>query len=138
MKEYTKTIELRLETERNAMKKVEPYLFDLKQKPNVKDDVFYNLLIAVSEAVNNAVFHGNKLDKTKQIYVKIEVENRHIDIIVTDEGKGFDINNVGDPREPENLLKSHGRGVFLINELSDKVSYKIESSGVTVLMTFFV
>jgi serine/threonine-protein kinase RsbW len=138
MKEYTKTIELRLETERNAMKKVEPYLFDLKQKLNVKDDVFYNLLIAVSEAVNNAVFHGNKLDKTKQIYVKIEVENRHIDIIVTDEGKGFDINNVGDPREPENLLKSHGRGVFLINELSDKVSYKIESSGVTVLMTFFV
>lgn len=138
MSGYTTTIELRLETERNAMKKVEPYLYDLKQKLSVKDDVFYNLLIAVSEAVNNAVFHGNKLDKSKLINVKIEVENRHIEIIVTDEGEGFDIENVGDPREPENLLKSHGRGVFLINELSDKVSYKIENSGVTVFMTFYV
>ncbi|MFH1051647.1 MAG: ATP-binding protein [bacterium] len=138
MSEYQLRIHRELDTEKNAVKKIEPYLFELKESLGIKDETFYNLLIAVSEAVNNAVFHGNECNPDKKVIVLIQVNNRDIEVSVSDEGKGFDLSKLEDPREPENLLKASGRGVFLINELSHKTNYKIDSSGVTVQMIFHV
>ncbi len=138
MSEFQLRIQKELITDKNAVRKIEPYLFELKETLKIRDDLFYNMLIAVSEAVNNAVFHGNESDPGKKINIIINVENRNIEITVSDEGKGFDLSKIEDPREPENLLKASGRGVFLINELSDNARYKINKTGVTVKMSFHV
>jgi len=138
MNEFKYKYKQELPSERNAIKKIEPFLFELKDKLTIKDETFYNLLIAVSEAVNNAVLHGNQLDLDKKILFEVQVIGRTITINVSDEGEGFDLEKIEDPREPENLLKASGRGVFLINELSDGAEYKIDNSGVSVQMFFHV
>jgi serine/threonine-protein kinase RsbW len=117
---------------------VEPYFFELKDELKIKDELFYNMLIAVTEAVNNAIIHGNKCNPQKIVNIQIEVINRDITVIISDEGSGFDPNNVADPREPENLLKANGRGVFLIKELTENYQFDITQFGTTVKMNFHV
>ena len=135
---FEQVIQKELQTEKNAVKKIEPILFEIKETLQIKDEKFYNMLIAVSEAVNNAVFHGNKCNLNKLIKFLLIVKGRTVEITVSDEGKGFDLSKLADPREPENLLKASGRGVFLINELSDSTKYEIDKEGVTVKMIFHV
>ncbi len=125
-------------SERASMSEIEPILCDVKQRLGIADDRFYNLLIAVTEAFNNAIVHGNKLNPEKLVEVKIITNPTDVNIIIRDEGEGFDPDSVADPREPENLLKESGRGVFLIRSLLDQVSYEISSKGTIIDMHFAV
>lgn len=123
-------------SDKSSMSEVEPLLGDLKQRVEIPDDRFYNLLIAVTEAFNNAIVHGNKLNPDKIVEVKITTNDKCIRIVIKDEGKGFDPDKVADPREPENLLKENGRGVFLIRSLIDEVHYSTTTQGTTIEMVF--
>lgn len=89
----------------------------------VNEDYYGNILIALTEAVNNAIQHGNKFDPEKQIRVKFENRNNALCFTVVDEGPGFNFDNLPDPTDPENLEKPHGRGVFLMRNLADDVSF---------------
>jgi serine/threonine-protein kinase RsbW len=131
-------IEKEIISEKNAFRAIEPYFFDLKEELDIRDDLFYNMLIAVTEAVNNAVYHGNKCCKDKKLKLLLEVDERIVTVSVSDEGIGFDPQTLADPREPENLLKVNGRGVFLIKELADSVDFQISEEGTTVVMKFEV
>ena len=97
-------------------------------------DTYGNILISLTEAVNNAIIHGNKQDETKVVEVKTEARNGRIAIIVKDEGKGFDYSNVPDPTSPEHVCECGGRGVFLMRQLSDRCRFQDE--GRTVEMEF--
>ncbi len=123
-------------SEKASMTKIEPVLCRLKQLVNIADDRFYNLLIAVTEAFNNAIVHGNKLDPAKKVEVEIEVTTIDIQIVIKDQGTGFDPERLADPRDPENLLKENGRGVFIIKSLLDQVDYFPSPNGTTVKMLF--
>jgi len=91
---------------------------------NVKEDFYGELLIAMTEAVNNAMVHGNKLDINKQVSVTFDiVENKLMRFVVEDEGAGFDYSNLPDPTAPENIEKPHGRGVFLMRKLADRCDF---------------
>lgn len=104
---------------------------------SVKEDYYGELLIAMTEAVNNAIVHGNKLDSTKQVTVTFETMNdKIIRFIVEDEGPGFDYNNLPDPTAPENIEKPHGRGVFLMRKLADNCDF--QDDGRIVIMDFAV
>jgi serine/threonine-protein kinase RsbW len=138
MSGYEIRIQKELNSERNAIKMVEPYFFELKDELKIKDELFYNMLIAVTEAVNNAIIHGNQCNPQKIVNIQIEVINRDITVIISDEGSGFDPDKVADPREPENLLKANGRGVFLIKELAENYQFDITQFGTTVKMNFHV
>ena len=127
-----------LASEKNAIKKLEPMFFELKEELKIPDNIFYNMLIAITEAVNNAIFHGNKCDINKKISISIDVVDRLIQISIADEGQGFDHENVADPRTPENILKENGRGVFLIKNLAETFDFKVDQKGTTVIMTFHV
>jgi serine/threonine-protein kinase RsbW len=94
-------------------------------------------MIAVTEAVNNAINHGNKLDPSKKVQFNVEADNEKIYIYVKDEGNGFNPQEIDDCLEPENLLKASGRGVFIIRELMHEVKIRSNSSGTEVEMTYF-
>ena len=103
---------------------------------NVNEDNYGNILIAVTEAVNNAIYHGNQGNPKKRIKIGFESGEKNIKFSVTDEGKGFDYANLPDPTDPLNLDKPHGRGVFLMKNLADKVEFN--NNGQEVLLTFIL
>lgn len=89
----------------------------------VKDDAFGNVLIAVSEAVNNAIQHGNKDIPNAKVELIVANHDTVFCIQVKDEGNGFGFLELPDPTAPENLFKDSGRGVFLMKNLADEVEF---------------
>lgn len=89
----------------------------------VQEDAFGNVLIAVSEAVNNAIQHGNKNNTEAKVEVKVGNKDDLFCIQIKDQGTGFAFDNLPDPTAPENLLKDNGRGVFLMKNLADEVEF---------------
>lgn len=125
-------------SDKSTMKLIEPILQDLKTKISIAEDKFFNLVIAVTEAVNNAITHGNKEDSSKSVHLDLIATNKEIAITVKDEGSGFNPTDVDDCRTPENIMKSSGRGVFIINTIMDKVEIKSDKDGTTIDMKLFL
>jgi serine/threonine-protein kinase RsbW len=83
----------------------------------------YGIRLALEEALANAIKHGNRLDHQKKVHVEAKISKRKIEICVEDEGIGFDRTSVPDPTLAENLEKSHGRGILLIESYMDEVHW---------------
>lgn len=113
---------------------VEKLIEDLREEHNIHEDCFGNILVAVTEAVNNAIQHGNNFDPAKKVNITYEVEGDSLMFTVQDDGPGFDYYNLPDPTAPENLEKPTGRGIFLMKHLSDQVIFS--DNGKTVEMYF--
>jgi anti-sigma regulatory factor (Ser/Thr protein kinase) len=113
---------------------VEKLIEDLREEHNIHEDCFGNILVAVTEAVNNAIQHGNQYDAAKKVNITYEVEGDNLMFSVQDEGPGFDYYNLPDPTAPENLEKPTGRGIFLMKHLADQVIFS--DNGKTVEMYF--
>ncbi len=113
----------------------ESILDSISVKTNLNEFIYGNILIALNEAISNAIVHGNKFSQDKEVTVVYNIcENIKLTVSVQDEGTGFDYSLVPDPTDPENIEKLNGRGVFLIQHLADEVSYL--SDGKVVKMTF--
>jgi serine/threonine-protein kinase RsbW len=112
--------------------KVEPFLQQINDVARLDDGTFYRLLVAGTEAVNNAILHGSKSDPRKTVHVTCTLEKDKLVFRVKDQGKGFKPEEVPDPLEEKNLLKTNGRGIFLMRSLMDKVSYRITRDGTEV------
>jgi|APTNR8051073442_1049403.scaffolds.fasta_scaffold11766_2 anti-sigma regulatory factor (Ser/Thr protein kinase) len=131
------TKELLISTDNNTLVKAEEFLNDFRSEYLIElDNSFMNILIAFTEAVNNAIYHGNKKDENKKVLIKLEKNSKYFVIYVRDEGNGFIESEVPDPTLPENLLKQSGRGVFLIRKLTDEVDIISTSGGTEVKMGF--
>jgi serine/threonine-protein kinase RsbW len=113
---------------------VERLIDDLLKKYDLKDEVYGKLLLSVVEAVNNAIVHGNKMDIEKDVILEYEIDDSKIDFVITDMGEGFDYNNIPDPTKPENIEKTHGRGIFLMNHLADEIEF--QKNGSVVKLSF--
>lgn len=100
----------------------------------IKEDAYGNVLIAVTEAVNNAIVHGNSNDTSKKVHLEVLDHPNKVEIIIADNGQGFDYDNLPDPTAPENLEKENGRGIFLMKSLSDEVVF--ENGGKEVKLSF--
>jgi serine/threonine-protein kinase RsbW len=93
------------------------------------DDTAHWIGMSVRESVTNAIQHGNKLDPNKRVDIRFEVAPDHLEITVKDEGKGFQIDLLPNPLDPENLLKPSGRGIFYIRSFMDEVEFIPHSKG---------
>jgi serine/threonine-protein kinase RsbW len=113
---------------------VEKLVDEISQHFNFSNEVYGNIYVAIIEAVNNAILHGNKLDARKKVTLNFEFADDFLIFVVSDEGPGFNFNKLPDPTLPENLEKPHGRGVFLMQRLSDNISY--EKNGSVVKLKF--
>jgi serine/threonine-protein kinase RsbW len=103
---------------------VESFIDNAKEKYAINDDVYGNIMIAITEAVNNAIIHGNKSDKDKNVSLSLEmIDGSSVKFSVEDQGKGFDYQNLSDPTAPENLENPGGRGIFLMKQLADEVIF---------------
>ena len=113
---------------------VENMIDEICETYNVNEEHYGNILISMTEAVNNAIVHGNKLDPEKQVTVKFHMEGKSLFFAISDEGPGFDYDNLPDPTAPENIEKPNGRGVFLMKNLADDC--KFEDNGRIVELEF--
>lgn len=118
------------------IKIVESFIDNSREEYNIGDDMYGNILIAITEAVNNAIQHGNLYDKEKIVRLTCSSSPSEISFVIEDEGPGFDYNTLPDPTSGENLLKPDGRGIFLMKHLCDVL--KFEEQGKKVEMVFFL
>jgi serine/threonine-protein kinase RsbW len=96
------------------------------------DDEVMQISMAVREAAVNAVLHGNAYDPGKKVKLEFETNSRDLVITICDEGKGLDPAKIPDPLAPENLLKTSGRGIFLIRSFMDEVQIRPSHSGTEI------
>jgi serine/threonine-protein kinase RsbW len=94
----------------------------------------FNFQVALCEALSNAILYGNRRDPDKRVRVEVVIQGTSVTAEITDEGSGFDPSLVPDPREPENIMRSSGRGLFLMRELVDEVRYNDRGNSVALVL----
>ncbi len=124
----------KLSSTRREIPKVEAFVDELNQTLQLEEPQYNTLMLALSEAVTNAVVHGNKEDATKTVTLQAWKEKGDLHISVKDQGDGFDPGLLPNPLNDQNLLKEGGRGVFLMKQYADNVEYR--DGGSTVVLTF--
>lgn len=115
---------LHLKSTHEESEKIPDFVDDLQKQCKLDDEISGNLMLLLSEAVSNAIEHGNELDPNKTAEIVVEITEDEVVAIVKDEGKGFQPSEQENPLTEENLLKDGGRGVFLLRELSDEMEYQ--------------
>lgn len=121
---------LQLPSKRESITLLENLIEEIADKYKVGEDTFANMMTCLNEVVINAIVHGNKLNADKKVIVNADVEAKRIIWTVTDEGEGFDFNNLADPTAPENLENLTGRGVFIIKHLADQCIFNSKGNEV--------
>jgi serine/threonine-protein kinase RsbW len=96
------------------------------------DEDVMKIAMAVREAAVNAVLHGNAYDPGKKVKLEFEQTGRGLVITIRDQGKGIDLSAIPDPTAPENLLKTSGRGIFLIRSFMDEVEINPSQAGTEI------
>ena len=114
---------------------VEEAIALLKRLKAEESDIF-DIRLSLEEALINAIKYGNKLNEGLPVSVEISHNGNKYTLAVEDKGEGFDYKNLPDPTKEENLLKSKGRGVFLIRHLMDKVEFN--EKGNRIIMTKYL
>ncbi|MCK5823169.1 MAG: ATP-binding protein [Bacteroidales bacterium] len=103
--------------------KIESLVDQIYEEYSLEAVVYGNILVALLEAVTNSILHGNKLNPEKQVKVSYSLTDEFIEFSISDEGEGFDFDNIPDPTRPRNVEKPNGRGVFLMSHLTDELVY---------------
>lgn len=127
------TQDLRISSLRENINLIGGLIDEICEKHEISEDHYGNILIAMTEAVTNAIVHGNKEDPAKYVNVSYTTEDDQISFTVVDEGKGFDFSNLPDPTAPENIEKPSGRGIFLMKNLADEVEFLEDGRGVKLI-----
>jgi serine/threonine-protein kinase RsbW len=115
---------------------IESFIDNAKERFDLDDDIYGNIMIAVTEAVNNAIKHGNDNDRSKNVFLSLFLDNSMLRFVIKDEGVGFNYQNLPDPTAPENIEKLGGRGIFLMKHLSDEVDFR--ENGSIVVLSFYM
>ena len=121
---------LQLPSKQESITLLENLIEEIADKHHVTEDTFANMMTCLNEALINAIKHGNKMDPEKKVIVNADVEPKRIIWTVTDEGPGFDYNNLPDPTAAENLENLTGRGVFIIKHLADQCVFNAKGNEV--------
>lgn len=125
--------ELSLPSKLDSLSRVEQFSLELKRLARLSDERYNDVMLILTEAVTNAIIHGNKQDPAKQVFITVKLDSENLTIIVKDEGPGFDPEKIPNPLKEENLLKTGGRGIYLINQYADYVYYSEKGNQVTII-----
>ncbi len=126
------SVRMTLPSNPKSIGRVEGFIKRIGKKIHLDEIQMHKLTVSLTEAVNNAIIHGNKSDPAKKVTVVCECERDNLVITVADQGKGFKPEKVKNPLKEENLTRTSGRGIFLMRTLMDKVEYAIGKAGSTV------
>jgi serine/threonine-protein kinase RsbW len=131
-----KSIKISIPSLIENIKIIESFIDNARENFEIDDDIYGNIMISVTECISNAIIHGNRHDKSKLVHLELLMEDELLRFVIEDEGPGFDINELKDPTEPENIEKPGGRGIFLIKHLTDEV--KFEEEGRKTILSFYM
>lgn len=131
-----KSIKISIPSLMENIKIIESFIDNAKDKYHINDDIYGNIMISVTESVSNAIMHGNKEDASKKVHLELHFNEDEIKFIIKDEGTGFDYATLKDPTSPENLEKTGGRGVFIMQNLADDVRF--EEEGTITILKFYM
>jgi serine/threonine-protein kinase RsbW len=120
---------------RSNIRMVERFVFELNDQFHYQDIFLDRIMISVTEAVNNAIIHGNKADPDKRVELSCFCYDDHIEFVVVDQGVGFIKETLPDPLAEKNLLKEGGRGILIIEHMMDSVSFSKTDSGMELRMS---
>jgi serine/threonine-protein kinase RsbW len=99
------------------------------------EDECEQIEMAIHESLINAIWHGNKNDGSKQVWMRLQIHEDRLEVRIRDQGEGFDIDAIADPLQEENLLRVSGRGIFLIRSFMDEFHVeKLREGGTEVTM----
>jgi serine/threonine-protein kinase RsbW len=135
MESQASTVEMCLESRVENVEVAEEACRRVCETAGFDTETAYQIEMAVHETVINAIFHGNRQDPAKSVFLKFLISENGVEIHVRDEGKGFDPASLPDPVAQENLLNVSGRGIFLVRKFMDE--FKVETSagsGTEVIM----
>lgn len=118
------TIKIEIPSILENIRMIESFIDNAKEEYQLDDGIYGNIMIAVTESVNNAIRHGNQLNPNKNVKLRLQLNDSQITFLIEDEGNGFDYNDLPDPTSPENIEKPGGRGIFLMRHLADEVNFK--------------
>lgn len=107
----------------DAMTQIGPFVEELTAWASLDDEDADRIMLAISEAVNNAILHGNKQNPEKNVYLSATLNDEQLVIHIRDEGEGFDPNKAPNPLDEENLLNEGGRGIYLMRQYADDVQF---------------
>lgn len=133
IQEWHEKIEFEVPSYVSLMHDILDYLMKRVEKSGVVNPETSNLFVALDEAFVNAVKHGNKYNAEKLVRITAEVSKEEARFTIEDEGDGFNINEIPDPRNPENLFKASGRGVLFIHNIMDEVTYNERGNRLTMV-----
>lgn len=125
--------ELKLESKIENLNIVQKFIEDICDENNINNTFFGNISIAITEAVKNAMLHGNKSNAEKIVYLQFRQNDGSLVFVIKDEGNGFDLKSIPDPTEVE-FSESKGTGIFLMTSLADGVIFT--NNGSTVEISF--
>jgi serine/threonine-protein kinase RsbW len=100
------------------------------------DQEIFSVRLALEEALVNAIKHGNQMDQTKKVQVSYRFVADRFEVLITDEGPGFDPSDVPDPTAVENLERPCGRGLMLMRHYMTEVAYNERGNGVSMVKVF--
>ncbi|WP_194775139.1 ATP-binding protein [Pararhodonellum marinum] len=131
-----KSIKISIPSMIENIKIIESFIDNAKEKFDINDDIYGNIMISVTECVSNAIIHGNQNKGNKKVDLELKFLENQLQFIIEDEGDGFDFDDLNDPTAPENLENPGGRGIFIIKHLCDEVSF--ENEGKRIVLTFYM
>jgi serine/threonine-protein kinase RsbW len=129
-----KTYHLEIESDPNNLITVEEFINYFSKDLGLDDEKLNGLLLSITEATTNAIVHGNKGDRKKNVYIDVNASDSILTIVVRDEGVGFDPSEVPDPTHPDNLLKDSGRGLYLMRVYMDELHYNHTPTGTETIL----
>ena len=118
---YPRSFELTVASRLEEMTAVHALVDEAMKEYQLSDDLAHWIELTISESMINAIQHGNKCDPAKTATLRISSDGEAIEVIVEDQGKGFELTDVADPTDVENLLKPSGRGILIIRSFMDEV-----------------
>jgi|SRR5687767_2437336 len=125
--------ELKLPSRLDAVAQGANAVAEFLARAGVGEEAAFGIDMAVREGIANAAIHGNKLDEEKIVTVTIKKFADSLEIIVRDQGSGFDVETVSDPTAEGNIMKTSGRGIFFMRNFMDEVSWSVLPEGGTAL-----
>jgi len=131
--EKSRTIKLEIASRFELLDLVQTVLTHAATLVGFGDESSHYMSVAVRESVVNAIKHGNRLDEERRVVLEFVIHEGSLEVVVRDEGGGFDPACVADPLAPENLLKTAGRGIFFMRSFMDEVDYSFPSRGGTIV-----
>jgi len=129
-----KNFNLLIPSDRKNIHLVEEFFHEINKTIHLPDEKFHALLVAVTEAVNNGIIHGNKNNGSKNVILSCSIKKNALTVKVKDEGEGFNLDEVSNPLHEDNLLRTGGRGVFLMKAFVQSVKYNKKGNEVTLVM----